>query len=118
MDGLMTLHVQDPDLVVYTPGHKSAGPAQVREMIEEDLKEYDSEEWTFAETSVSAAGSVAWATADATVVLKKAGQTAGTFPLRLTFVLEQRGGKWLIAHGHVSLAAGSRQGLADPADNA
>jgi hypothetical protein len=64
--------------------------------------------------SVSAAGSVAWVAADAVIQAKVRGQEI-SFPVRLTNVLEQRGGRWFIVQSHASVpAAGQKEGESWP----
>jgi ketosteroid isomerase-like protein len=58
--------------------------------------------------SVSAAGPVAWVTADASIYAKVGGQETH-FPIRLTTVLEQRNGRWLVVQSHDSLPAASQK---------
>jgi len=65
---------------------------------------------------ISAAGKVAWITADIVFHARAGGGQEINFPSRLTAVLEQRGKRWLIALWHVSApAAGQKEGESFPA---
>ena len=98
--GVLALHAPDPDVIILTPAGKTVGPDGLRAMVERDFSQH-TELWSFGWTSVSAAGPVAWVAADATLRLQGGGQEMTMVGL-LTWVLQNRGGKWLIAQGHVS----------------
>jgi len=98
--GVLALHAPDPDVVIFTPSGKVMGPDEIRAMVEKDFSQHG-EFWTYGWTSVSAAGSVAWVAAEVTLKLEGGGQEM-TMAGSLTWVLENRGSKWLIAQAHVS----------------
>lgn len=82
----------DPDVVMYGTGadEKRIGLAEIQAQAERDWSQTEAATVTYGWISVSAAGSVAWAAADATFNLKAGGQEM-TLPARITFVLEKRG---------------------------
>ena len=88
-----------PGWVIFTPAGKAIGPDGARALVEKDFSQH-TELWAYGWTSVSAAGPVAWVAAD--VTLKLGGGQEMTMAGSLTWVLENRGGKWLITQGHVS----------------
>ena len=107
----------DPDVVMYGTGadEKRVGLAQIQAQVERDWSQAEAAAVTYESISVSAAGAVAWAAADAAFRLKAAGQEM-TLPARITFVLEKRGAQWLVVHAHFSVpAAGQAEGESYPA---
>jgi ketosteroid isomerase-like protein len=106
----------DPDVVMYGTGadEKRVGLAEIQTQVERDWSQAEFTAVTYGWTSVSAAGSVAWAATDATFNLKADGQ-AVTLPVRITFVVEKRGGEWLIVQAHFSFpSAGQAEGESFP----
>ena len=104
---LRAVFAPDAEVVMYSPGDsKSIGPTAILAKAELDWSKSESASLKFGWTSISAAGSVAWAAADADFTVKAGGQER-TMPVRITFVLEQRGEQWLIVHAHYSVAAGA-----------
>lgn len=108
-DGLSSLLIPDPDVSLYGTGadEKRIGRAEIKVQAERDWSQSQSAALKFDWHSVSAAGPVAWVTADGAVHAKVDGESV-TMPVRLTTVLEQRSGKWLVAHFHVSMPAGEQ----------
>lgn len=118
VDGLMSLYVSDPDVVSIGTGkdEKYIGLAQLRKAYERDFAQSQSVAITFDWLSVSAdaTGDIAWFASDITVRAKVSGKEV-TFPGRLTGVMENRAGNWLIVLGHFSLpAAGQQEGHSFP----
>jgi hypothetical protein len=106
----------DPDVVMYGTGadEKRVGLAEIQAQAENDWAQTEATAVTYGWTSVSAAGSVAWAATDAAFNLKAVGQEM-TLPARITFVLEKRGEQWLIVQAHFSFpAAGQAEGESFP----
>ena len=103
LNGVLDCFATDADVVLYGTGadEKCIGPDQVRKQVERDWAQSESAAMAFSWTSVSSAGTVAWAAVDGTFKFR-AGGHEGTMPARGTFVLEKRDGKWLIVHMHVS----------------
>ncbi len=96
----------DPDVVMYGTGadEKRIGLAEIQAQAERDWSQAEATTLTYGWTSVSAAGSVAWAATDAAFNLTAGGHDM-TLPARITYVLEKRGGQWLIVQAHFSLPA-------------
>ncbi len=106
----------DPDVVMYGTGadEKRVGLAEIELQAQRDWSQTDTSEVRYGWTSVSAAGNVAWAAADASFDLSAGGQ-AFSLPARITFVLEKHGEQWLIVQAHFSFpAAGQEEGEAFP----
>ena len=102
---LRAVFAPDPDVVMYSPGAKErfVGLSEIQAKAERDWSKSEAASLTYTRTSVSAAGPVAWAATDANFTVKAGGQQT-TLPVRITFVLEKRGDRWLIVHAHYSLA--------------
>ena len=106
IEGMMALFAPDADVVMYGTGadEKRVGSGEIRAQVERDWSQSEATTITYGWTSVSAAGSAAWVAADLTFKAK-VGEQELTLEGRLTNVLENRGGKWLIVQGHFSLPA-------------
>ena len=101
---LSTVFAADPEVVMFSPGaERVVGLADIMAKAESDWTRSDAASLAYGSTSVSAAGSVAWAATDADFSVLAGGQQTTT-PVRITFVLERRGDEWLIVHAHYSLA--------------
>lgn len=101
---LAEIFAPDLDVVMYSPGtEKVVGLAAIQEKALSDWSRTDAASLTYRSTSVSAAGAVAWAATDADFTVSAGGQESST-PVRITFVLERRGERWLIVHAHYALA--------------
>ena len=100
----------DADVLLYGTGadEKRIGPEQIRTQVERDWAQSESAAMRFDWTSVSAAGPVAWAAVDGAFTFRAGGQE-GTIPARVSFVLEKRDGRWLIAHAHFSTPAAAQE---------
>ncbi len=109
LEGVLSLFAPDSDVVMYGTGadEKRVGLAEIKAQVERDWSQSDATSVTYEWTSVSSVGSVAWVAADATFNAKIDEQDV-TLPVRLTGVLENRGGKWLLVQGHLSLPAGAQ----------
>ncbi len=117
IDLLRSALAPDPDVVMYGTGadEKRVGVAEIELQAQRDWSQTDTSEVRYGWMSISAAGNVAWAVADASFELTAGGE-AMSLPARVTFVLEQRGGRWLIVQSHFSLpAAGQEEGESFPA---
>lgn len=113
---LQAAFAPDPDVVMYGTGadEKRVGPTEIRAQVERDWSQAETTTVTYGWTSISAAGSVAWAASDAAFRLK-AGRQEMTLPARITFVLEKRGEEWLIVQAHFSFpASGQAEGESFP----
>lgn len=106
---LLSCFTPDADVMLYGTGadEKRIGSEEIRKQAERDWAQTEAASISFGWTLVSSAGAVAWVAADASFTLKAGGQSmelAG----RLTAVLEQRGGQWLIAQSHFSFPSGAQ----------
>jgi len=102
---LRAVFAPDPDIVMFSPGAKErlVGISQIEAKAGGDWSRSEAASLTFRRTSVSAAGPVAWAAADADFTVTAGGQDT-TLPVHITFVLEKREEQWLVVHAHYSLA--------------
>ena len=100
----------DADLVLYGTGadEKRIGPEQIQSQVERDWAQTESIAISFPWSSISAAGTVAWAAMDGAFKLRAGGQDM-TIHGRASFVLEKRDGKWLIVDAHFSTAASGQE---------
>jgi ketosteroid isomerase-like protein len=115
----LSLFLPDPDVILIGTGadEKRVGLGEIQRQFERDWAQSESLaiEWG-SESSVSAAGPVAWVVLPEALVRVTAGGQATELPLRLSAVLEQRGGRWLFMHAHFSFpAAGEAEGESFPA---
>jgi uncharacterized protein (TIGR02246 family) len=106
MSRLLALFAPDPDVVVVGTGvdEKRVGLAEIQAQVARDWAQSEAITLEWSWTSVSAAGPVAWVTVDAVGHATVGGQTVD-LPLRLSAVLERRGGRWLWMQAHASLPA-------------
>jgi len=106
---MRSLFADDPDVLMFSPaaGQNATGLSAIIAKAQSDWTKTDAASLTYTWTAISAAGSVAWAAAEADFSVTIGGQQT-TFPVRITFVLEQRGDHWLILHAHYSFPAGPR----------
>lgn len=102
---LRAVFAPDPDIVMYSPGAKErfVGLSAIEAKAASDWSKSEAASLAYRRTSVSTAGSVAWAAVDADFTVTAGGQET-TLPVHITFVLEKRGDGWLIVHAHYSLA--------------
>lgn len=107
---LMRCFAPDVDAVLYGTGadEKRIGPEEISVQVHRDWAQTEAATMVFASTSVSAAGTVAWAAIDGSFKLQAGGQNMN-LPARITFVLEKRDGNWLIVHSHFSTPAAHQE---------
>jgi ketosteroid isomerase-like protein len=100
----------DEDVFLFGTGadERRVGPAEVQAQVERDWAQSDYSAFVLTGPSVSAAGSVAWLASEGRFELRVENQEM-SFPARATFVLEQRGDRWLIVQAHFSLPAESQE---------
>ena len=116
LDVLRSVFAPDPDVIIYGTGadEKRVGLAEIEMQAQRDWSQTDSSAVRYGWMSVSAAGDVAWAAADATFELSAGGEEM-SLPARVTYVLERRDSQWLIVQAHYSLpAAGQDEGESFP----
>ena len=116
LDALLALYAPDPDLVVIGTGgdEKRVGLAEVKALFERDFAQFENAFLRFGWHTVSAAGSVAWVSADLILRANTGGREI-KLQVRLTNVLERQGDRWIIVQEHASLpATGQKAGEAFP----
>ena len=114
LDAVLAFFAPDPDVIVIGTGgdEKGVGLAEIRNILVRAIAQFEEASFELGWHSVSTAGSVAMLTADVTLYVKT-GDRQITEQIRLTVVLEERGGRWLIIQWHDSLpAAGQKEGQA------
>lgn len=106
MKRLLAYVSPDPDVIMYGTGadEKRMAAAGIQAQAERDWSQTEASAFILNEPSISSAGSVAWAAADAVFQLTAGGQEMA-LPARFTAVLEKREDKWLIVQAHFSLPA-------------
>ena len=117
LEALLACFAGDPDTMLYGTGadEKRVGLKAIQAQAERDWAQADEISVALDWTSVSAADGVAWAAVDG-AFLGSVGGYAMRLPLRSTFVLVKRDGRWLIAHAHMSAPAdGQAEGESYPA---
>jgi len=110
LDGALALFAPDPDVVFIGSGadERCIGLDEVKAEFERAFAQSEEASIQLGWYSVSAAGSVAWVASDAVIQAKVSGQEI-SFPVRITIVLEQRGGRWLVVQSHDSLPAAEQK---------
>lgn len=120
LDAVLALFGPDPDVVMLGSGadERRLGRTELREQLVRDWSQSEAVSFELGWHLVSAAGVVAWVTADLTVHTTSGGTTM-TLPGRLTAVLEKRAGRWRWMQSHFSLPAGAHaKGESFPAHTA
>lgn len=110
MEGLLATFAPDPDVVMYGTGadEKRTGLAEIRIQAQRDWDQTEAISMAFDQVSISAAGPVAWTAIDGAFKIRAGGQTFA-LPARLTVVLEERDGRWLIVQAHFSTPAAAQE---------
>lgn len=100
---VLEVFAPDPDVLMYGTGadEKRIGLDQIRFQAERDWAQSEAASLVYQRIAVSAAGSIAWAAADADFNFKIGGQE-GSLPARVTLVLEKRGDCRLVVQAHFS----------------
>jgi hypothetical protein len=108
-EGMSSLLIADRDVSLYATvaDGKRIGREEIKHHIERDWSHSQSSALMLDWYAVSAAGPVAWVAADGALQANVGGK-AVTGRVRLTTVLEQRSGKWLLAHLHLSVPTGEQ----------
>jgi ketosteroid isomerase-like protein len=116
MEALAACFAPDSDVIMYGTGadEKRVGLKEIRFQAQRDWAQSDAISMVFNKTSVSAAGPVAWVASDGSFQIRAGGQEFAA-PARLSLVLEERDGDWLVVHAHFSVpATGQEQGDSIP----
>lgn len=88
---------------------KAVGLDQLRAGFERDLSQSGAMHFNLDWSLVGISGQVAWVAADVTINVEVPGRGEITFPARLSVVLQDYDGRWLIEHSHLSVAAGNQE---------
>lgn len=101
--GVLSLIAPDSDVIFYAPevDGRFVGLEGIRLMLERDWSQTKALSFEYQLTSISAAGVVAWVVSDTIFNAIIDGHRL-SLPCRVTVILEKRGNKWLIVHGHFS----------------
>lgn len=116
IDDLMALVAPDPNVVLIGTGvdWKVVGFNEIKARAERDWTQSEASSFEFGWTSISRIGSVALVAAEVTARVKIEGEES-VFPWRLSAVLDNREGKWLLCQFHLSAPAGGQaEGLSWP----
>jgi len=109
LSGVLSFWAPDPDITVIGSGvdEKSIGTVQFSEQLKRDWAQGEVQSIGVKNFIASAAGSVAWVTADVTFHRKT---NSGEFdlPVRLTGVMEKRYGRWMWVQMHISTPNSAR----------
>ena len=111
VDAILSYFAPSPTLCLFGTGadEKRVGKEEVRAQIERDFAQSESLSGTLDWNLVGTSGSVAWVASDVTMRFKVAGADEIVFPARLTTVLQDYDGRWLMEHFHLSVAAGGQE---------
>lgn len=106
MAGMLALFADDADVVLFGSGadERRVGKEALRVQAERDWSQSEAMALKYQWSSVSAAGSVAWASTELTVSARINGDSV-ELPARFSVVLQRRGENWLIVQGHFSIPA-------------
>jgi ketosteroid isomerase-like protein len=116
LDIIPELFAPDPDVVFYGTGtdEKGIGVDGVKADWERAFTQSDASSMELLWSSVSAAGSVAWAAFDG-VARATIKEQVIIFPIRFTSVFEKRDGRWFTVQSHASTpSAGQKEGESWP----
>ena len=110
LEGLMSVMAPDNDLFMYGTGadEKRIGPEQVRLQAKRDWAQTEALAFNLNSHHISSVGPVAWVASEGLGQGRVDGQEI-QFPMRMTAVLEQRNGKWLVVQAHVSLPSAAQE---------
>jgi uncharacterized protein (TIGR02246 family) len=103
VEGALGLFSPDPQVVYFSSagGERRVGREQLREQFQQDFSQPDGPEWEEAWRSVAVAGGAALLAIEGVWVITE-GDDRVRDPARMSYVLEQTDGKWLIVQAHCS----------------
>lgn len=114
--GIVAFLAPEPDLIIFGTGvdEKRIGLRAVVAQLERDWSQSEALWMELRWTSVSAAGEVAWVSAEG-VGHWRTQDDEGTIPLRMSVIFLRRNEKWLMVHSHASAPlAGQAEGESLP----
>lgn len=106
LDAMMECFASDDDVFLYGTGadERRVGRAEIEAQAMRDWAQTETAAMDFQSILVSSAGVVSWAAVDGAFDLRSDGRQI-RLPARITLVLENRDGEWLIVHAHFSTPA-------------
>ncbi len=110
LESSLALFAPDPDVVFIGTGmdEKCIGLAEIKAELERAFSQSEESSIELGWYSVSAAGPIAWVSADGSVNVKINKQII-SFPVRFNMVMEQRRDKWIIVQFHSSVPAANQK---------
>jgi ketosteroid isomerase-like protein len=104
IEGLMSLIASDPDVVLFSldAEGKHIGLDEIKTQFESEWSQFEAASIEFNWTSISAAGTVAWVSANYLYKMTIKGHNI-IFTCSVTIILEKRGDRWIMVHGHYSV---------------
>ena len=111
LDAAMSHFAPSATLSMFGTGadEKRVGLDDIRAQLERDWSQSASLTFNLDWNLVGISGRVAWIASDITIQFAVPGQPEMAFPARMTNVLQDYDGRWLIEHSHLSVAAASQQ---------
>jgi uncharacterized protein (TIGR02246 family) len=111
VDAFVAQFSDEDDVVVFGTGADEVrlGREQIAKQARRDFEEADRLVFRLGDVRVSAAGEVAWAVMPDAAIDASVGGHERSFALRVTMVLQQRDGRWLIHHTHISAPLGAQE---------
>lgn len=117
VEGVLSLFAPDTDIVIIGTGadERRIGRQELKTQLERDFAQSEAAAIEFLWHSVSAAGSVAWLAADCIAHVRMIDRQEIKLTARMTAVLQNRQGRWLILQSHASIPmAGQSEGQSFP----
>ena len=110
LDRFLACFSSTREVVIYGtgPDEKRVGLDQIRTQVARDWSQSESASFTLHWTAISRSGVVAWVAADGAIRFRVNNQD-GSIPARMTFVLENHDGAWLIVQAHFSTPASDQK---------
>jgi ketosteroid isomerase-like protein len=110
LEGLMSQVSPDDDIFLFGTGidEKRIGRDEFKAQARRDWAQTEALAFNLNERRVSAARPVAWIASEG-LGKGKAGGQEFEFPFRMTAVFEQKGDRWYMVQGHVSLPAPAQE---------
>jgi len=111
IDEVLSYFAPSPTVMVYGTGadEKRIGLDEIRYQIERDWAQSEGLSFNLDSNVVGTHGDVAWVASDITISGNIPGYGQVAFPARLTTVLRDYDGSWLIEHFHTSVPSASQE---------
>lgn len=88
---------------------KFSGRDQLRAGFTRDTSQADSGRFSLVSSEVGISGNVAWISAEVEISVEIPGQGEMAFPARVSLVLQNYDGRWLVEHHHLSVPAANQE---------